>query len=45
MIPFPAAIDAYLAIFNNLPQPIRAFISLVIVFFFVACIYRIIREL
>lgn len=45
MIPFESAIEAFLVIFNNLPQPIYSFIVLVLVFFFVAAVIRIILNL
>lgn len=45
MNPVTAAVESYLAIFNNLPQPIRAFITLVLVLFIIGGVIRIILKL
>lgn len=45
MIPFASAVETYLAIFNSLPQPVRAFITVVMAFFIIGGLLRIILKL
>lgn len=45
MIPVVGAIQAYLAIFNNLPVSISSYISLSLALFFIVGIFRIILRL
>lgn len=45
MIPFAGAVESYLAIFNSLPQPVRAFITVVLTFFIIGGLLRIIFKL
>lgn len=44
MLPFGAAVEAYLVIYNNLPQPVSAFMQLVFFLWFLPAIIRGILE-
>lgn len=45
MLPFVPAVEAFLAIYNSLPQPVSAFLTVSLVFFIIAGIIRIIFKL
>lgn len=45
MIPFQSAVEAYLAIFNSLPQPIVSFLTVVLAFFIIGGLIRLILKL